>query len=119
MIVYVTVLHHVTGHAVFATLVIERSAIGVIVVVTLAVLFHILRSNTLHVIVPVFVIVPFIAMTVHEMVTLHAQPLRILPIFRIKVFHEKVPVDAVNPVNHTGNVSEMITPVAVAGQRFV
>jgi hypothetical protein len=117
--VYQTVLHHVTGHAVFAIFVIERSAIGVIVVVTLAVLFHVLRSNTLHVIVPVFVIVPFVAITVHEMTTLHTQPLRTLPILRVKIFHEKVPVDAVNHVNPTGNVSEMITPMAVAGQGFV
>ena len=114
--VYQTVLHHVTGHAVLATFVIERSAIGVIVVITLAVLFPVFRSNTLHAIVPVFVIIPFVAITVHEMTTFPAQPLRILPIFRVKIFPEKVPVDAVNHVNHDGSVSEITIHVAVAGQ---
>jgi hypothetical protein len=116
--VYQTVLHHVTGHAVFAVLVTERLAVGVIVVVTLEVLFHVLESIVVDVIVPVFISEPDVAMTVHVMVTVHVHQLATLPTFHVNTFPEKVHVDAVNHVNHDGSVSEIATPDAVFGQLF-
>jgi hypothetical protein len=97
--------------------VIERSAVGVTVVVTvLEVLFPVLRSSCDPVIVAKFDNVPHVAETVHVITTLPAHQLNRLHIFKVNTFHAMLHVDVVNQVNHDGRVSLIITPVEVAGQ---
>jgi hypothetical protein len=89
------------------------------VITVLEVLFPVLRSDVLHVIVAKLLNVQPVALTVHVMVTLPAQPLKRLPIFNVNTFHEILPVDVVNPVNHVGSVSLIVIHVAVFGQALV
>ena len=96
---------------------IERSAVGITVVVTvLEVLFHVLVSRTLPVIFAKFDNVPHVDWTVHVMVTLHTHPLNRLNIFKVNTFPEILHVEATNHVNQVGNVSEITIHVAVFGQ---
>jgi hypothetical protein len=97
--------------------VIERSAIGVTVVVTvLEVLFPVFRSSCDHVIVAKFDNVPHVAETVHVITTLPAHQLKRLHIFKVNTFHAMLHVEATSSVNHDGSVSEITIHVAVAGQ---
>ena len=96
---------------------IERSAVGVTVVVTvLEVLFPVFRSSCDHVIVAKLLNVPHVALTVHVMVTVPAHQLKRLHIFKVNTFQTMLPVEATSPVNHDGRVSEITIHVAVAGQ---
>jgi hypothetical protein len=117
--VYQTVLHHVTGHAVFAIFVTDRSAVGVIAVVTLEVLSPVLGSIVSDVIIPVFVMVPFVAMTVHVIITIHVESGSISQTFTISTPPEIVPVDVVIHVSHDGKISVTIVDTAVFRQKFV
>ncbi len=95
------------------------SVVGVIVVVTVFdVLFPVEGSSCAHVIVAKFDKEPHVVFTVHVITTLHVHPLFIVPTFHVNIFHEKLPVDETNHVNHEGRVSEITTPVAVAGHAF-
>ena len=99
---------------------IEISAVGVTVVVTvLEVLFPVFVSNCAHVMVAKFDNVPHVDWTVQVMVTVPAQPLNRLHIFKVNTFQAMLPVEATSPVNHDGRVSEITIHVAVAGQALV
>jgi membrane glycosyltransferase len=113
------VLHHVTGHAVFATFVTDKSAVGIIIVVTLEVLSPVFASIVSDVIVPVFVIVPHVAITVHEMITIHVELGCISQSFTMIIPPEMLPADVVIHVNHAGKMSVTIVATAVFHQKFV
>jgi hypothetical protein len=94
-----------------------RSTFGNTVVVTvLEALFPVFRSSCDHVIVAKLLNVPDIALTVHVMVIVPAQPLNRLHIFKVNTFQETLHVDITNPVNHDGRVSLITIHVAVAAQ---
>jgi len=114
--VYTTELQKNT-HVLFTVLVIERSTVGVTVVVTvLEVLFPVLRSSCDHVIVAKLLNVPHVAETVQVIVIVHTHPLKRLHILYVNTFHAMLHVEATSPVKPAGSVSIITIHVAVAGQ---
>ena len=112
-------LHQVTGHAVFAVFVTDRSAAGITVVVTLEILSPVFGSIVSDVIVHVFMIIPHVAITVHEMITIHVESGSISQTCTMSTPPEIVPVDTVIHVNHAGNISVTIVDIAVFRHKFV
>jgi hypothetical protein len=99
--------------------VIFRFAVGRIDVVTvLDVLFQVAGSILFPVIVAKFDNEPDVAVTVPVMMIVQVEPVHNVPTLSVYTFPEKLPVDALKPVSHAGNVSEMTTHVVLLDQRL-
>jgi hypothetical protein len=110
---------HITDHVLSSVLVIKRFAVGIYSVVTIFdVLFAVFASLKFPVAIAKLVNVHHVASTIHEIVIIPVcQTFRDIPVIE-KSFHDKVPIDAVNPVSHNGSVSKTFTPVTSFTQLF-
>jgi CHASE1-domain containing sensor protein len=111
--------HHTTDQVLSRVLVIERFAVGIYSVVTIFdVLLPVFASLKSPVATAKLVNVPHVAFTTHEIVIVHVcHTFRDMPVIE-KLFHDKIPVEAVNPVSHAGSVSKIFTPVTLFTQLF-
>jgi hypothetical protein len=94
-------------------------AVGRIDVMTVFdVLFPVAGSVLFPVIIAKFDNEPDVAVTVHVMMIVQVEPVHNVQTLSVYIYHEKLPVDALRPVSHTGNVSEITTHVVLLDQRF-